>query len=151
MLSELLKVTRAVSSCAGGRSPRLLSLLYKIGRHQLCYLGEFLLRVAAAVIRPNTSPGEPLPLYCPDTGGKWQRIHLVLNKCALSRKQYTALCFHHNVDRSELQARGSGFSICWLRDRWPLRSPKSMPSSSLNLSLWFSEKIMSFPTGLVKA
>ena len=29
--------------------------------------------------------------------------------------------------------------------------PKSMSCSSLNLSLWFSEKVMSLPTSLVKA
>lgn len=118
MLSEPLKVTRAVSSCARGRSPRVLSLLYKMGRHQLCYLGEFLLRVTAAFIRPNTLPGEPLPLCCPDTGGKQQCIHLVLNKCAHSPEQYIALCFHNNVNISELQIRGSGFSICSLKDHW---------------------------------
>ena len=52
MLSEPLKVTRAVSSCARGRSPRLLSLLYRMGRHQPCYLGEFLLRVTAVFTCP---------------------------------------------------------------------------------------------------
>ena len=30
-------------------------------------------------------------------------------------------------------------------------SPKSMSCSSLNLSLWFSERVMSLPTSLAKA
>ena len=124
MLSEPLKVTRAVSSCARGWSPRLLSLLYRMGRHQPCYLGEFLLRVTAAFIRPNASPGDLLPRCCPDTGGKRQCIHLVLNRCAHSPEQYIALCFHNNVDINELQIRGSGFSVCWLKDHWQLLFPQ---------------------------
>lgn len=47
MLSELLKVTRAGSSCGGAGVQVQLSPFYKVTYYQLRYFGEFLFRAAA--------------------------------------------------------------------------------------------------------
>lgn len=113
-----------------------------IGSHsrRLCYFGEFLLRVAAAFVRLYTSQGEPRPLNCPETGGKWQCIHGLLNKHAHSHAPYTALHFQNNVIQNNIkegQARSSDSSSCWINELCPLHALKSMSRSSLSLSLWF--------------
>lgn len=68
-----LKVTRQRAAAPAGVHA-WLSPLFKTHSQQMCYLGEFLLRVAAAFVRPHTSQGEPPLLYHPETGGKWQGL-----------------------------------------------------------------------------
>ena len=84
--------------------------------------------------------GEPLPLSCPETGGKGPCIHLLLNKCACSHYHHTAFYLQNSVDRNELQAPGSCFSLCCTKELWLLHPPAPKEISSISQSPTVSQE-----------
>lgn len=114
---------RAGSSCAGARGQGLHGRLVRLCSHQQGYFGDSCSELL--LLSSDRTSGEPLPLYCPETGGKGQGSCLLLNKRAHSHSHHIALYLQNRVDISEWRAEALIFPFAG--GGAPARPPVSNP------------------------